>query len=88
MITVIHKAIDEYMVALVVEGKAGCTLEVYGTRLGRFADWCAEQGKADFKSLSANDLRDYRDYNVHLQANSNGNGTPRQNAVVVKAFSR
>lgn len=83
--TAIYGAIGDYLVAVTAEGKADRTLEVYGARLRRFADWCASQGKTEAESLSAADLRGYI---AHLQANSNGNGTPRQNAVVVKAFSR
>ncbi|HEX76891.1 MAG TPA: tyrosine-type recombinase/integrase [Dehalococcoidia bacterium] len=81
----IHKAINEYLAALSVEGKAGCTVEVYGARLRRFANWCADQGKIGPESLYANDLRAYI---AHLQAKGNGNGTPRQNAMVTKAFSK
>lgn len=83
--TAMHRAIEEYLAALAAEGKARCTVEVYGARLRRFADWCASQGKSEAESLSAADLRAYI---AHLQANGNGSGTPRQNAVVVKAFSR
>ena len=83
--TAIHRAIDEYGAALAIEGKAKCTMQVYGARLNRFANWCAAQGKVAPKSLSAADLRAFI---AHLQAKGNGNGTPRQNAVVVKGFSR
>ncbi|MCL0073160.1 phage integrase N-terminal SAM-like domain-containing protein [Dehalococcoidia bacterium] len=81
----IDKAIEEYLAAQGVEGKAICTLKVYKARLNRFANWCAEQGKAHFEAVSANDLRAYI---AHLQAKGNSNRTPRQNAVVVKAFSK
>lgn len=74
----IHRATEEYLAAQAAEGKASRTLEVYGARLRRFADWCAEQVKADLESLSTNDLRAYI---AHLQAKGNGNGTPRQNVV-------
>ena len=83
--TATHRSIADYLSAQAVEGKAGRTLEVYGARLRRFADWCASQRKIEAESLSAPDLRAYI---AHLQANGNGNGTPRQNAVVVKAFSK
>ncbi len=81
----IHESIEAYLAALATEGKARCTVEVYGARLRRFADWSASQGKTETESLSAADLRAYIAY---LQANSNGSGTPRQNAVVIKAFSK
>ena len=81
----IYESIEEYLAALAAEGKARGTVEVYGARLRRFADWCASQGKTEAGSLSAADLRAYI---AHLQANGNGSGTPRQNAVVVKAFSK
>jgi len=83
--TAMHTSIEEYLSALAVEGKARCTVEVYGARLRRFADWCASRGKTETAALSAADLRAFI---AHLQANGNGAGTPRQNAVVVKAFSR
>jgi integrase/recombinase XerD len=83
--TAIHSTIDDYVAALAIEGKAKCTVEVYGARLRRFAEWCITHGRTKPESLSAADLRGYI---AHLQAKSNGNGTPRQNAVVVKGFSR
>ncbi|HEX77110.1 MAG TPA: tyrosine-type recombinase/integrase [Dehalococcoidia bacterium] len=81
--TAIHRVVGEYLAALAVEGKAERTLKVYGARLRRFADWCGDNGKTEPGTLSATDLRAYI---THLQANGGGNGTPRQNAVVVKAF--
>lgn len=83
--TAIHKSIEEYLAALATEGKARYTVEVYGARLRCFATWCASQGKIEAESLSATNLRAYI---AHLQANGNGSGTPRQNAVVAKAFSK
>ena len=83
--TAIHRAIEEYLAAQATEGKAERTLEVYGARLRRFADWRIAQGKAEPESLSAADLRAFIAY---LQTKGNGNGTPRQNAVVIKGFSR
>jgi integrase/recombinase XerD len=83
--TTVYQGIEGYLAALAAEGKARCTVEVYGARLRRFADWCASQGKTEAESLSAADLRAYIS---HLQVNGNGTGTPRQNAVVVKAFSK
>lgn len=81
----IQNTISDYLAALMTEGKAKCTVEVYGARLRRFAEWCIAQGKVEPESLSAADLRSYI---AHLQARGNGNGTPRQNAVVIKGFSR
>jgi integrase/recombinase XerD len=81
----IQKAISEYLAALMTEGKAERTVAVYGARLNRFAKWCADQEKTKPESLSSADLRAFI---AHLQAKGNGNGTPRQNAVVVKGLSR
>jgi len=57
--TAIHNSVGDYLTGLAVEGKAPRTLEVYGARLRRFADWCAERGNAEPESLSAADLRAY-----------------------------
>jgi site-specific recombinase XerD len=81
----IQRTIGDYLAALATEGKAEHTIKVYGARLNRFADWCAVQGKTEPTTLSAADLRAFI---AHLQARGNGNGTPRQNAVVIKGFSR
>lgn len=83
-ITTIYEGIEGYLAALTVEGKAARTLKVYGVTLRRFAEWCTGQGKTEPGALSATDLRAYI---THLQASGGGNGTPRRNAVVVKAFS-
>lgn len=71
--TAIYRAIGDCLAAVTVEGKARCTVEVYGARLRRFANWCAAQGKTEAGGLSAADLRAYM---ARLQANGNGSGTP------------
>jgi integrase/recombinase XerD len=81
----IYEAIDEFVTALAIEGKADRTVAVYSARLRRFAEWCAGHGKTEPGALSATDLRAYI---THLQASGGGNGMPRQNAVVGKAFSK
>lgn len=82
---VINESTEKYLAAQVAEGKARHTVEVYGARLRRFADWCTSQRKTETEGLSTADPRAYI---AHFQAKGNGTGTPRQNAVVIKAFSR
>lgn len=41
----VNQGIEGYLAALAAEGKARCTVEVYGARLRRFADLVRQPGK-------------------------------------------
>ena len=81
----ICRAMEEYWAVLATKGRGTRILKVYGARLRCFADWRSSQAKTEARSLSA---IDFRVFIAQLQANSNGAGIPKQNAVVVKAFSK